>query len=535
MPKEIYNEGRVQGMSAYEVYVREHLSEDPETNPATEREWLSASIASGSSLLLKFTVSQESRNRKDNEDWMYQIELPEGTRLGAANTVIASFFRGEAETDTDGWAVRVTNYGDLIVNDASLSDTSTSKNNVSNWSESERNSLIQYMKVVDGVVLQPGNWRNSGLSKPVKDLSPDITERPIIRLHIKGPITNEFYILFTGFTIKTVLSGSCGLDGSTQTNMPADGDFLGPAVYPWANKIIFSVPTSYVSYFISNSYERKITGTDDQTQDSDFKVVDDSSVIDMKTSNPGDYYKTNHTDSRQPVSVNDFNTLGDGTAVLTVYQRSSKFPPSLWGTYVHAKGDNFLNPIDIVAPGSIKMFENATEAELKEYEDTFPGTTGMNKNDDGTINILNVEGKIVPMAKVSHKAIQTTGGANSGAQAVVTQTGDNKEIALSIGSGGSDTQYTVSANPTNKISADDIKWADMLTALVVDKAIDILGQRLKSVKQTLIKSESASANQCPYIEFGPEGAKKRLYISSTEPTGDIPEGSIGIGWGLATD
>lgn len=91
MPKEIYNEGRVQGMSAYEVYVREHLSEDPETNPATEREWLSASIASGSSLLLKFTVSQESRNRKDNEDWMYQIELPEGTRLGAANTVIASF------------------------------------------------------------------------------------------------------------------------------------------------------------------------------------------------------------------------------------------------------------------------------------------------------------------------------------------------------------------------------------------------------------------------------------------------------------
>ena len=39
-----------------------------------------------------------------------------------------------------------------------------------------------------------------------------------------------------------------------------------------------------------------------------------------------------------------------------------------------------------------------------------------------------------------------------------------------------------------------------------------------------------------YIEFSTSlnaqgiSSGKRLYISSTEPTGDIPEGSLGIGW-----
>lgn len=537
MPRDIYNEGRVVGYSAYEVYVREHLSEDPDTNPASEREWLSASLASGASLLFKFPVSEESQKYKDDQDWMYQVELPSGTRLGAANTIIGSFFRGAAETDTVGWAVRVTDYGDLIVNDTSLLDTESSRNNVSNWSNTDKQSLVEYMKIIDGVVLQPGQWRNSGLSKPVKDLSPDISEKPIVRFHIRGPITHEFYILLTGFTIRTVLSGTAGLDGSTQTNMPADGDFLGPAIYPWANKIIFSVPTSYVSYFVSNSYKRRITGTSSQNKDSSQKVVNDTSVIDMKTSNPGTYYLTKNTASRQPVTVNEFTTLGDGTAVLTVYQRSNKYPAALWGTYVDSTGNNYLNPLDVVAPGTIKMFENASESDLKDYEDTFPGTTGMNKNDDGTVNVLNSEGKIVPMAKVTHKAIQTTGGTNSGAQAVVTQTGNNKEISLSLGSGGSDSQYIITKQPTNTIvpNNSNLQWADMLAALVADKAIDILGTRLKSMKQTLIKSESSSSNQCPYIEFGPDTAKKRLYISSTEPKGDIPVGSIGIGWGLATD
>ena len=40
MPKIIYNEGRVVGLSAYETYVKNHIAEDPNTPPASEREWL---------------------------------------------------------------------------------------------------------------------------------------------------------------------------------------------------------------------------------------------------------------------------------------------------------------------------------------------------------------------------------------------------------------------------------------------------------------------------------------------------------------
>ena len=282
-------------------------------------------------------------------------------------------------------------------------------------------------------------------------------------------------------------------------------------------------------------YKRKVTGETGQNQDTTSKWVNDDAVVDMRTTNPGTYYETNHLDARQPITVDDFSTFGDGKSVLTVYQRSTKFPPALWGTYVTGKGQQYLNPIDIVAPGSVKIFDNGSESDLKEYEETFPGTTGMTKNNDGTVGVLDKDDKLVPMAKVTHKPIETTGGTNSGAQAVVTQTGNNKEISLSIGKGGSDYQYQISANPSSSLSEDDLRWADMLTALVVDKAIDILGARLKSVKQTLIKPETANADECPYIEFGPENAKKRLYISSKEPTGNIPEGSIGIGWGLATD
>ena len=37
MPRQIYNEGRVVGLSAYEIFLREYLSEGNE-NPPSERE-----------------------------------------------------------------------------------------------------------------------------------------------------------------------------------------------------------------------------------------------------------------------------------------------------------------------------------------------------------------------------------------------------------------------------------------------------------------------------------------------------------------
>ena len=45
MPRQIWNEGRVVGYSAYEVYVKHALSVDPDHEPATEKEWLASMMA----------------------------------------------------------------------------------------------------------------------------------------------------------------------------------------------------------------------------------------------------------------------------------------------------------------------------------------------------------------------------------------------------------------------------------------------------------------------------------------------------------
>lgn len=37
MPRELYNEGRVVGLSAYEIYVKQHQAEDPSVPPEIGR------------------------------------------------------------------------------------------------------------------------------------------------------------------------------------------------------------------------------------------------------------------------------------------------------------------------------------------------------------------------------------------------------------------------------------------------------------------------------------------------------------------
>ena len=53
MPQVIYNEGRVQGYNAYEIYIRQLLSEFPDAEVPSEKEWLSSILANGLSMILK--------------------------------------------------------------------------------------------------------------------------------------------------------------------------------------------------------------------------------------------------------------------------------------------------------------------------------------------------------------------------------------------------------------------------------------------------------------------------------------------------
>lgn len=270
MSTTIYNEGRVVGYSAYEQYVKQALAQDPNTDPASEREWLASTIANGSSMLLKVTAS---------DDLIRDFFLPSNTRLCAANMIVASFFVGEGHfaTDDDIWADRITNYGNLLANsnDNHPFDNVSATDNVpivnpipDNYEANLKKQLMQYIKISDGIVIQPGTWEDAGASdnSPKMKLSPDLTSSgyPRIRLSFKSPIKTTFYILFTGFTNKVVIQGTSGIGTSANTPSPQDGDFLGPATYPWSNKVIFSTP-AVLTYYLKTGI-RAQEGTDEGTR-----------------------------------------------------------------------------------------------------------------------------------------------------------------------------------------------------------------------------------------------------------------------------
>ena len=107
--KEIYNEGRVIGLSAYEAYVRQLLSTHPDATPMTEREWLSAMLAESSSMILRIPAGTTAG--------YHDYPLPEGSQLCAATIIYASLFRGKIKVDQTGyWATFVTDYGPLFSN-----------------------------------------------------------------------------------------------------------------------------------------------------------------------------------------------------------------------------------------------------------------------------------------------------------------------------------------------------------------------------------------------------------------------------------
>lgn len=529
MAKSIYNEGRVVGLTAYEIYVKQHLADDPDSTPASEREWLASSLAMGASVLMQVPAISPT----SGDITILDIEMPASTRLCAANTIIASFFNGDAHlAEGSQFADRVTDYGGLIANNATNSP-SGSVNSADDipeqsdmWTDTRRAQLDGYMRILDGIILHPGEWVDSESTPPQKDFIPDMSGHPTIRLQIKGQISTPFFILLTGFSLKGVVVGQTGIDGgSTSTASPQDGDFLGPACFPWANKIIFSTPSAVMNYLVATNYTREIpTGESPAT-------VSGSSIIDMKSNDPGNFYSNPlYQSARVPITVEDYSSWDDTASVLTVYQRDVGFPAALYATYVQRNGAQFLNPVDIVAPGTVKIIPNAEEAQLESYESLFPGTTAIGRNDDGSLSILDSEGNLVTIAYVYYSDLAYENPANSSetAQAAVITAGKSQVSALAM-SDETGNPYPISKKPSLAISLNEgnsennLSWALLLEALANDKAIDLLGNDLKSAKQSLPTN---------YITFGLGGDREiRLYISPTEPTdANIPIGSIGIGW-----
>ena len=91
MPRQLWNEGRVVGLSAYEVYLKQHLSKNPDIEPATEIEWLAASIASGSSMILKISAHETAgRNHRTPPRSFLSLSGRRNAGRGAASSCIAS-------------------------------------------------------------------------------------------------------------------------------------------------------------------------------------------------------------------------------------------------------------------------------------------------------------------------------------------------------------------------------------------------------------------------------------------------------------
>lgn len=289
--KQLYNEGRVLGLSAYELYYRNAKYYDPDRAPASEKEWLSSTLAMGSSLLLKVGTTKDVTHGYTS----YFIDLPENSRLTAANTIIASIFLGEAYVPEEdehgwGWATKVTDYGKLIDNSDGPAYHYPSEDGTyvpfqapGDLTDEAKDQIKEYAKIMDGIVLQPGTWAENENKPPHMDYTPDLSKVASIRFSFKDKITKPFYILLTGFTNKIVDAGESGFDSPVNSPSPADGDFLGPWQFPWAAKIIFTVSNAVLSYALD---------TDEKVEDLQALQLYNTPYLYMFKAKPGNHEPT---------------------------------------------------------------------------------------------------------------------------------------------------------------------------------------------------------------------------------------------------
>ena len=346
MPKTLWNEGRVVGYSAYELYVRHAIATDPDHKPASEIEWLSSMIAMGSSMILH--IGTDDIDKPHYRDF----QLPDNSTLCAANMIIASLFFGHGisnntpyQDSESGWITKVDDFGILIDNNSSSypkSDITSSDtvppSEISKIPETVRSSIMEYAKIVDGIVIQPGTWTDNPNKPPEKDFSPNLTDHPRLRIAFSKRVDHPFFVMFTGFTNRSIISGLSYTNSAINTASPDNGDFLGPCVFPWASKIMFYVPAAYMSVYMCNSYSRAFPAN------SYTKDVTESAIIDMETSQPSAYYMKHDTDSAVSLSVKEFVAPENTGAVLGTYQATEDMPPALYGTIITGRNTSTTYP-----------------------------------------------------------------------------------------------------------------------------------------------------------------------------------------------
>ena len=616
MGQEIYNEGRVVGLSAYEIFLKQLFSKNPMAaeNPPTEPEWLASMMGMGCSLILKIPTGAQG---------ICDYPLPPHSNLTASGTIVASAFDGDCDWTLTPpyWATKVISYGGLIKNvDAAGSPTSAlvPTDEAELKSANRKYLYAEFAKVTDGIFVQQGavnnGWVETSSGHPYKDLlSPDFNRQGVIRLYIEEPLANPINILFTGFINKTIVQGVSGINGSTDTstNDWENGGMLGPEIFPWSSKIIFSVPNG--TYYSDGTYERTMPVAEEgyavpsqigrynftpDTQGNLKESVKAHAVIDFNSIRLEDYYDVQHLDPN-PVVTESISALSLGSkdsinAIAAWYPGMSTsrlaevatlsnpeayfFPPAIYGIKVSNTGDTkTLVPLDVAAPGTIKVFEDPQIA--YNYVVQNPHNYAIYHTYDDTKHIdINYfisqdsapydpsQPSVIPWqamsADMEYRTVQQNNRTIDYTKFII---GGKSYETVSLSDANGD-RLPLNGNMTLDLTTKAMAWEDLLDALHNNYFIDPVGNKLRRFNVGLpnvvtegnnyfsvgasdmatpdsgatIKHINGEAvfNKAPksgteYYVFnnGNGAADLRLYIAGSEPDPtDVPVGSIGIGW-----
>lgn len=593
MSQEIYNEGRVVGLSAWEMFKKtaEAQGVNPQDIP-DENKWLASMIGIGASMILKIP--------KDQQAGIWDFPLPAGSKLSAAGVIFANPFLGTCDFDPiSNWARKVTSYSPLIKNTSGAGNNPPKSDGTvpsGTYDPADYATMLsEFVKITDGIVyIKDATWEQTSSGVPYKDINPNYNaSSTMIRLYISSTLDADVYILFTGFTDRVLLqtfagfaTGNGGGSADIDKNDWANGGMLGPEVIPWSSKIVFSVPSTL--YALASALTRTIPSDTAYTAKTvggiTFKdvttTVKTNSLIDFNSINITDYYNV-HSYSTSPTlqenvtsapmgTADSYNTIVawypgmTATKIAAATDASQIFPPAIYAAQVTGEGQQTLVPLDVAAPGTVKGFENSTEA--YNYTQQMPNNYAVYHN-----TTYNTYSFVVPndsnpnnwagTAKLEYLTapkVQLTVGSQQ--TKLVSLTDSNGTDYGTSGTGG-----TISVGPTS-----DLVWDNLLTALQENKKLDILGTKLHNVGTELTTSNtigitnnvtnvgaatltltgansvsmttsvSGGTNMATlsnntsiksgtnFIEFS-NGL--RLYISATNPgTTNVPVGSIGIGW-----
>lgn len=531
MPQEIFNEGRVVGLSAWEIFVKQALSRgvDPIDIPS-ETKWLTSMLGCGASMILNIPSGTTAG--------VHDFELPEGSNLSAAGVVVASPFIGSCEWDSDvtpTWAMKVTSYGPLIQNNASHYPSSVSVPPTSGtvtYPDSEYSDCVaEFIKLVDGIVyLKNATWRNVTDTPPQKDIDPNFNNSTTaVRLYLSSELIHDVKIILTGFSNKRILQTLSGFasgngDGSADTdaNDWVDGGMLGPEVMPWSSKIVFTVPSSLFS--VLNTITRTIPSgiTSSTITKGDFHLtnlqdntVKSSPIIDFDSINLAEYYIVHENDygNSQPVLQEYVSDVLMGASdscsylvawypamsadeITSATDNSKFFPPALYASKINSAGEQVLVPLDTSAPGTVKCFPNATQAynysQLMPYNYSIyynPVTNNYNFVNPTISDPTQWSGTAKIEYPVSGSPIFEITAGDIKAEGVALTYYDNQGVYHEYSRIGANGTYhageSYDVGGVTYYDAGEIKWGDLLHVLSDDYTLDLLGTRLKSVATEL--------------------------------------------------